>query len=367
MARCRRTVISTILVSLLLFTASTLAHAVICDNPQMLFPAPTPLGVSGGSLKDITKYYCCSGTLGCLVEDQATGTQYILSNNHVLARVNKGKTKKNADLITQPGLIDSDCGFAAYNVVATLSKFISVKFGKKINTVDAAIAQVVPGEVDPDGTIDCIGPVSSQLATPALGLAVQKNGRTSGWTHGTVAAVNVSLIVGYTATCGAKKVKLAKFSQQIRIDGNFSQAGDSGSLIVTQEACPRPVALLFAGGTSPPQTFANPMDLVLAAFTPMNLAVVGACTGAAPPPEAAPQPEASASRLAYLKDLQARHEDAIMAVPGVVGMGIGLAPDGSHRLEIYVKKKTPALLQRLPQTLDSEKVQVIETGEVRAF
>ena len=42
------------------------------------------LGVSGGDVKDHTQSFCCSGTLGPLVTDGTT--QYVLSNNHVLAR-----------------------------------------------------------------------------------------------------------------------------------------------------------------------------------------------------------------------------------------------------------------------------------------
>ena len=43
----------------------------------------TNYGVSGGNVNDITRRFCCSGTLGSLVQS-ASGTQYILSNNHVL-------------------------------------------------------------------------------------------------------------------------------------------------------------------------------------------------------------------------------------------------------------------------------------------
>src|ERR1700739_2151871 len=50
--------------------------------------APVPLGTSGGNQKDSSTggggITCCSGTLGSLVA--RGGTQYILSNNHVLAR-----------------------------------------------------------------------------------------------------------------------------------------------------------------------------------------------------------------------------------------------------------------------------------------
>ena len=40
-------------------------------------------GVSGGNVNDISRRFCCSGTLGSLVQD-ASGAQFILSNNHVL-------------------------------------------------------------------------------------------------------------------------------------------------------------------------------------------------------------------------------------------------------------------------------------------
>lgn len=273
MAFFRRTVIGAILASLLLVAWSTLAPANTCDN-TVLFPPPIPLGVSGGNLGDISASYCCSGTLGCLVADQNTGKQYILSNNHVLANTNLGQP---GDPISQPGLADTECGHDTFHVVATLTTFIPLKF-RSGNKVDAAIAEVMDGAVDSNGTISCIGALSSQVAKPKVGLAVQKSGRTSGLTQGTVAAVNVSLLVGYDVTCGLG-LQVARFRKQIRIDGNFSSPGDSGSLIVTQEACPRPVALLFAGGSNPPTTFANTMKNVLAAFKGYELAVVGACTG----------------------------------------------------------------------------------------
>lgn len=44
----------------------------------------THFGVSGGNVNDISRAFCCSGTLGSLVTDGST--QYILSNNHVLGR-----------------------------------------------------------------------------------------------------------------------------------------------------------------------------------------------------------------------------------------------------------------------------------------
>ena len=63
---------------------------------------PIKLGTSGGSARDRTVFAdstaCCSGTLGGLVEKN--GKLYVLSNNHVIARINKGK---KGEAIIQPG------------------------------------------------------------------------------------------------------------------------------------------------------------------------------------------------------------------------------------------------------------------------
>src|SRR5215510_15768402 len=61
-------------------------------------------GVSGGNVNDITKRFCCSGTLGALVTDGANS--YVLSNNHVLGLSGKANA---GDDISQPGLIDNGC------------------------------------------------------------------------------------------------------------------------------------------------------------------------------------------------------------------------------------------------------------------
>ena len=61
-------------------------------------------GVSGGNINDISRRFCCSGTLGWLVSNGAT--QFILSNNHVLARADQAAAGED---ISQPGLIDNNC------------------------------------------------------------------------------------------------------------------------------------------------------------------------------------------------------------------------------------------------------------------
>src|ERR1700674_1494280 len=86
-------------------TASAFALPV-CNQTETL-TRPIQMGVSGGSFKARIKsgksFECCGGTLGSLVVDKK-GVDFILSNNHVLARTNKGGP---GDRIVQPGLEDT--------------------------------------------------------------------------------------------------------------------------------------------------------------------------------------------------------------------------------------------------------------------
>jgi hypothetical protein len=112
---------------------------------------PIEMGVSGSNINDFSRMYCCSGTMGALVQDNSS--QYILSNNHVLAITNQGRI---GDDIIQPGLIDQSqvCTQDTGDAVADLSRFVPIAFKKGAkNRVDAAIAQVRDGKVDASGAI----------------------------------------------------------------------------------------------------------------------------------------------------------------------------------------------------------------------
>ena len=102
---------------------------------------PIQLGTSGGWRYDLANGYCCGGTLGALV--QMGGTQYILSNYHVLEAdiVSGGNSRVAAagDPVIQPGLIDVSCNAANAQNVATLSGSASLPG----SNVDAAIAEVI--------------------------------------------------------------------------------------------------------------------------------------------------------------------------------------------------------------------------------
>lgn len=242
---------------------------------------PVALGSSGGNNKDYDSSNgqvtdCCGGTLGALVQD-GSGTRYILSNNHVLAR--SDQATKGED-ITQPGMVDLNCDPNKGTLVGTLSGWLSISSSS--TNADAAIAQVNPGAVDSSGAILELGSlVSGKLQsappgtsstggmgeTPKVGMVVAKSGRTTGLTCASIAATNLSVQVDYFKDCAENQSYMTKtYSNQIEITGSgFSDAGDSGSLIV-DTGNGEPVGLFFAGGvdiSGKTQSVASPAPDVL--------------------------------------------------------------------------------------------------------
>src|SRR5215475_11958369 len=190
----------TILVGIIVLSLITVTWADSGPTHQVDQPFPIQLGTSGGNINDSSKGFCYGGTLGALVEDNKTGTEYILSNNHVLARTNMAAS---GDGIIQPGLIDHSpaCFKDSGDIVADLSAFVPILFKSKgtmpWNAVDAAIAQVRVGKVDSTGSILDIGTLSSETVAPGLGMAVKKSGRTTGLTTGNITAVHATIDVTY--------------------------------------------------------------------------------------------------------------------------------------------------------------------------
>jgi hypothetical protein len=339
------------------------------------------LGTSGGNINDIVRGWCYGGTLGALVED-ISGVQYILSNNHVLARTNAAAVGED---IIQPGLIDQSptCSKDLGDTVADLTAFVQIRFKSKktipTNSIDAAIAQVKPTRVDPTGAILDIGEISKTPLEAAVGLGVKKSGRTTGLTTGTISAVHVTVDVSYGSG------KTARFVDQIlATPGSFLAGGDSGSLMVENVAsAPRAVGLLFAGSSS--VAIANPIEAVLSAFqvtmvgtdapAPLSMAdrffawakglfgVRESHAAAALPPQVDP------AAIAAVRRVKERHEGRLMATPGVVGVGIGASERaiGQPAIEIYVKQATGSLRRELPQSLEGVEVKIVETGEIRAY
>jgi len=182
----------------------------------------------------------------------AAGKRYILSNNHVLA--DESRLPAGAPIF-QTGLLDLPAG-AVQRQIARLSKFIP--FNQQALKIDCAIAE----EVTPNILSNQILYIGAPKGTaPAkTNMAVHKFGRTTAYRPGTIRMVSTDVTVSYETGSFV-------FEDQIVIVGAngaaFSDAGDSGSLILERES-QMAVGLLFAG--SPSHTLANHIDDVLQAL-----------------------------------------------------------------------------------------------------
>ena len=349
---------------------------------------PTPLGVSGGNARDTSTTggvtVCCGGTLGSLVS--RGGKQYILSNNHVFAESDAATI---GDPISQPGLIDNNCAVPPATV-ATLSQFFNLENGNAQTNIDAALAQITPGAIDPTGTILQLGnggvsvpPVNGQphagpLVAPTVSRMVAKSGRSTGLTCSAIFAINASFSVQYQKGCGTGSIFSASFSGQVDMTNNgFSAQGDSGSLIVTQDTAD-PVALLFAGSTS--DTVGNPISQVLNGLADPSTQSIPAFVGTSTThPVAAcnlPGPQSGmAARLAVHKAVASAeavsnalairdaHASELMGHPEVQAVGVGSSYDNPTEPAIlfFVTKAQPRT--NLPAQVDGVRTRIVE-GEL---
>ena len=276
------------------------------NDEQLAQAAPVKVGTSGANANDLGTKVCCIGTLGSLWTAPGVANPVILSNNHVLDRSDKGVV---GEAINQPLQLACTPNAAPPPLtVAHLTKGAALKpvanepgkcgtskaalCGHAPSNVDAAIAEIVPGQVDLSGNILDLGPAgstsiaaappSNTLGIATLGEPVGKSGRTTGLTCSTIASIGGTFAIDYEGTCGDSSATppvapafASYFTGQIAIQGgSFSAAGDSGSLVVDTTTA-RPVALLYGG--SPTDTVANPIQDVITAFGAANspLSIVG--------------------------------------------------------------------------------------------
>lgn len=326
---------------------------------------------------------CCGGTLGSLVV--RNGTNYVLSNNHVLANSDSGTI---GDAIIQPGLVDNPapntCTSTGTMTVANLTQFFTLE-GNPPNPVDAALAQIVSGKVDTSGNILLLGATADANGVPVagapqagsgevvtVGTPVAKSGRSSGLTCSTIETTPATFSVNYSKTCGGSTSFTVMYSNQVGVSGgDFSQDGDSGSLIVRQDTAD-PVALLFAGSDT--DTVGNPIGEVLLALADSSNHVPTIVGGAAhqvigcslPGPNGVQKTLASVSVAdeAMQTAVAARdtHAMQLLGIPGVQGVGVGPSLDysGQSAVLLFV---TPGMSHaNLPMQLDGVRTRIVETS-----
>src|SRR5580698_6857737 len=376
--------------------ASGMSTVTIVPGNQSTQTGPIELGASGGNGNDLIinnqahTITCCGGTLGSLVTRGST--QYILSNNHVLA---KSDTAAIGDPIVEPGLIDagltpdSKCDPTQATTVANLSQFVNLESEGSASSgnIDAAIAQVVAGQVDPSGNIVYLGgttdsnnvpvpgaPDAGVGIPPTVSLQVAKSGRSTGLTCSSVLAVNTATSVQYNKSCdGTGATFTVDYDNQVDVTGgDFAAEGDSGSLIVSQNTAD-PVALLFAGSDS--DVVGNPVSQVLAFFSaggnPTTFvgggphAVIG-CTlptaqsvahGATLTVKTPTVEQSELQRALTVRDARA---SALLAHPAVQAVGVGASLDnpGEPAIEFFVTRG--ASHEGIPAEVNGIRTRIVE-------
>ncbi len=343
---------------LLLMLGSASAQS-INPNPDCRTGAegrPIVLGISGGNINSV-QGSCCSGTLGALVHD-IKGKQYVLSTNTVLARGSVTPGRFHAlvgEKIVQPGLVETQCAKDATTTIANLTRWVPLRFGlfNNSNTVDAAIAKVVANKIDADGTIFNIGPISANTIPYnqlQIGHYVQKMGRTTCLTEGQVDAIDATAKVAYGSLgCRTYANGHATFYHQILIFpvGSFASFGngsDSGSMVLTEESCPRAIGMVFAAAGS--LTLVNPIDRVLKA---LNVALVNGCTNSGGPPPAAAgftsdeATQALRESMEQVRLVKDRNEDVLLKLDNVAATAIGRGDrEGQAAMLVMLKRTRPS-------------------------
>ena len=235
---------------------------------------PARPGISLGNVQ-IT-----AGTFGCVVSRGSI--RLMLSNNHVLA---DGNAAALGSVIVQPGTYDG--GKPTTDRIGVLAEFAPIVFDNDPDPsptptpggCGALVARLFgepkelskPYNVRGSNKVDCAlcKPDSDDLISPdilgigipkgvvmgTLGTAVQKSGRTTGYTKGEIQQIDVTSRVDYGG-------KTATFTGQL-LAGAISQGGDSGSAVLDMNG--NVIGLLFAGSDT--STLINPIQDVLEALT----------------------------------------------------------------------------------------------------
>lgn len=316
-----------------------------------------------------------AGTLGAFVE--RAGATFLLSNHHVLV----GDSGQVGDAVLQPG--PADGGTLPQDQVGALADFVVLESGQPAR-VDAALASLAEGiGFDPTYPAGLLAGVADAEG----GETVEKVGRTTGITGGTVTAIELDgVLVDFGPVLGT-----LSFDGQVEVEssgsGAFSAGGDSGSLVYrldTREA----VGLLFAGSDQGGSnglglTYLNPASAVFEALGAQLHEGEGEGSdspGAGGPGEGSEPPGAGGAGPGEGSDAPAdatvpslprsdasqastRLRQQLAGLPGVAGVGLTRQGEG---YSVVVNVRDEAAVRALPEQVRSEaRVRVV--GPIRAL
>ena len=160
----------------------TLAGGIGIGPRRSVFLSPPDVPAPGN--------YVFVGTLGAMVRDRATGATMGLTNFHV-ACVNN--TWSVGDRQVQPSLVDGG---------APTGEFGSLTRAALSENIDGAVITVDASEPW-TATVTGVGDVAGSTAA-TVGMAVQKRGRTTEHTFGTVASTDFTVTINYGSDVGSQ-------------------------------------------------------------------------------------------------------------------------------------------------------------------
>ncbi len=188
-------------------------------------------GISISSFKDL-QY---SGTLGCLLRIKEDRSIFALTNAHVL----RGGVRGHKNYVAHPSLSDSNSNSIPIGNVHWLLQN---------DIIDAALIRIdsllEPGEFSRCANIQFLSPIEA-----ARGMAVEKCGRSTGYSEGIVRSTNATLYYF------SKPLNKHFFYRNQIMTTCMANGGDSGSPLVSKSG--NVVGLIFAKTKNHTATFSN--------------------------------------------------------------------------------------------------------------
>ena len=189
-----------------------------------------------------------TGTLGVIVTDNATQYRLALTNHHVLF---DGRETESLN-VSQPSAGD----LPPFGLIIGSSS--RSKYNEK---VDAALV-TLNSPVTRGCWVADMSPVTG-TGEPELAMTVQKRGRTTEWTYGTIDGVNGTFTQPGSQGTLTMTGQFSIAADPVRTGTVFAAGGDSGSAIVTEGG--QVIGLLHGGSVSGNTTrgWATPISVVL--------------------------------------------------------------------------------------------------------
>ncbi len=116
--------------------------------------------------------------------------------------------------------------------------------------------------------------------------------------------------------------------------------------------------LAFVSGSTPVNSFVKGTDSVPADFCNASASSTsGSASGAA----------SKVVKLQTVRNVNARHSQALLNIPGVVGHGVGLSKSGKPSIRVFLASENASARSQIPTSLENVPVQVVVTGPFTAY